>query len=478
MTAIHPTIHKAPAAARTHGPERALGLPSATALVIGSIIAAGVFTMPAVMAGAGTIALGTLVVISIGALLLGIMFGQLTKRIPSSTGGVYAYSRHEFGDFAGYLTAWCYWITCWAGNAAIVAAWVLYVKSFTMEAWGWTYPANNNWPLFAIALIGLWIPALINLYGTRSMAWFQNITVVLKFLPLLFVALFAWFFVAFNRTNFPAFNASGGSWMDAVSIASGVALFSFIGVEATAIATAKVRNPRVNVGRATVIGTAMCGLLYVLVTAAVMGLVPSAQLAQDEAPFVSAFQAMFPGTAWAGWFVALVAVISGFGALIGWTLVTAEIARAAAKDVLFPESFAKTNRYDAPWFGIVVSTAVAMVLLGWSYLDPTNPNALGLKVFTYLVSLSVVTVAIPYFFSACAQLAFLVSRRRKVSGWLLGRDLLIAVASVLFSLWVTAAAGYAAVYQALIMVLIGLPIYAFLKARREREGLAVEPVEY
>jgi APA family basic amino acid/polyamine antiporter len=266
--------------------------------------------------------------------------------------------------------------------------------------------------------------------------------------------------------------------MDAVSIAAGVALFSFIGVEATSIAAAKVRDPRKNVGRATVIGTAMCGLLYVLVTVAVMGLVPSATLATDEAPFVSAFQTMFPGSSYAGWGVALVAVISGFGALIGWTLVTAEIARAAAKEVLFPRSFALTNRYNAPWFGIVVSTAVAALLLAWSYLDPTNPNSLGLKVFTYLVSLSVVTVAIPYFFAACAQLAFLVSRRRKVVGWLLVRDLFIAVASILFSLWVTGAAGYAAVYQALIMILIGLPIYAFLKARREREGLAMEPVEY
>ena len=58
------------------------------------------------------------------------MFGQLTRRIPTSDGGLYAYSRHEFGDFAGYLTAWCYWITAWAGNAAIVASWVLYVESF------------------------------------------------------------------------------------------------------------------------------------------------------------------------------------------------------------------------------------------------------------------------------------------------------------------------------------------------------------
>ena len=152
--------------------------------------------------------------ISVGALLLGVMFGQLTRRIPATDGGLYAYSRHEFGDFAGYLTAWCYWITCWAGNAAIVASWVLYVKSFTMEAWGWTYPANNNWPLFAIAMAGLWIPAVINLFGTRSMAWFQNITVVLKFLPLLFIGLFAWFFVAFASSNYPAFNTSGGSLDD------------------------------------------------------------------------------------------------------------------------------------------------------------------------------------------------------------------------------------------------------------------------
>lgn len=101
----------------------------------------------------------------------------------------------------------------------------------------------------------------------------------------------------------------------------------------------------------------------------------------------------------------------------------------------------------------------------------------GLTVFTYLVDLSVVTVAIPYFFSACAQLAYLVSRRRRVIGWLLVRDLSIATASVLFSLWVAFASGYQAVYQAMLLLLIGLPIYAFLKARKERLGQVPEPVE-
>ena len=95
---------------------------SATALVVGSIIGTGVFTMPAVMAGAGTSSIITLGVIALGAVLLGLLFGQLTKRVPNVEGGLYAYARHEFGDFAGYLTAWCYWITCWAGNASIACS--------------------------------------------------------------------------------------------------------------------------------------------------------------------------------------------------------------------------------------------------------------------------------------------------------------------------------------------------------------------
>src|SRR5450759_1581442 len=142
IMAVHTTTHKAQTTTPLQGAARALGLPSATALVIGSIIGTGVFTMPAVMAGAGTISILTLGVIAVGAVLLGLMFGQLTKRIPATDGGLYAYARHEFGDFAGYLTAWCYWITCWAGNAAIVASWVLYVKSL----FGITNPSSwTNW---------------------------------------------------------------------------------------------------------------------------------------------------------------------------------------------------------------------------------------------------------------------------------------------------------------------------------------------
>ena len=62
--------------------------------------------------------------------------------MPKSDGGLYAYSLHEFGDFAGYVTEWCYWISAWAGNAAIVASWVFYVNA--LFAWG-DPPGMASW---------------------------------------------------------------------------------------------------------------------------------------------------------------------------------------------------------------------------------------------------------------------------------------------------------------------------------------------
>jgi basic amino acid/polyamine antiporter, APA family len=438
-----------------------LGLTSATGLVVGTVIGAGVFTMPAVLAGAGTVSLAVLAVIAVGAMLLAVLFGQLTRRVPNSDGGLYAYARHEFGDFAGYLTGWCYWVQAWAGNAAIVASWVFYVDAL----FGISPSGLGNW---GIALAGLWVPAAVNLAGIRQAAWLQNLTVVLKYLPLLFVGAVGWFFV--REANFGAFNASGGSLYSATGIAAGVALFSFIGVETAAITAKRVKDPRRNVGRASLLGTGAAALVYLAVSAAVMGLVAHHALVNNGAPFVSAFEVIFPRAAWAGKLVAALAATSGFGALIGWTLVTAEVSRAPASDGLFPRQFAWTDRRGNAWFGIVVAALLPSLLMLWRYTASS-----GLTVFTYLVDLTVVTVAIPYLFSACAQLTYLVARRRPVQGWLLARDLLISVAAALFSLWVTFAAGYSAVYQAMVVVLAGIVLYAFIRARRERTGQVPAP---
>jgi APA family basic amino acid/polyamine antiporter len=441
-----------------------MGMPSATALVIGSIVGTGVFTMPAVLAGAGTMGIAVLAVIAVGAMLLAVLFGQLARRIPNGDGGLYAYARHEFGDFAGYFVGWCYWVQSWAGNAAIVSSWVFYVDAL----FGFHHPSGmENW---SIAIVGLWVPALINLAGVRQMAWFQNVTVVLKFVPLLFVGVVGWFFV--QNAHFGPFNATGGSLYSGIGLAAGVALFSFIGVEAAAITAKRVRNPRRNVARASILGTALSAMLYVLVTAAVMGLVAHHTLVNTGSPFVNAIDSIFPHSAWAGKTIAALAVVSGIGALNGWTLIVTETSRAIAQDDLFPRPFAWKDAKGTAWFGIVVGTALPSLLMLWSYTTSS-----GLTVFTYLVDLSVVTVAIPYFFSAIAQLTYLVSRRRRVEGWRLARDLAVAGTSVLFSMWVTFASGYQVVYQALVVIMAGLILYAFMNAHRQRLGVAAEPLE-
>jgi len=448
------------------GQERAggLGLWSATALVMGSIVGVGVFTIPAVLASAGTSSLAVLAVVSVGAMLLAVVFGQLTRRVPNSDGGLYAYARHEFGDFAGYLTGWSYWISSWPGNAAIAVSWVFYVDAL----FGISHP--TAWSNLGLALLAIWVPVAVNLAGVRQMAWFQNATVVLKFLPLLFVGVVGWLFV--SRANFGPFNASGGSLYDAIGIAAGVALFAFIGVESAAITARRVKNPRRNVGRASVLGTGACAILYLLVSAAVMGLVPHHALVNNGAPFVAAFEAMFPHGTWAGKLIAAVAVVSGIGSLIAWTLVDAELPRAVANDGLFPKPLGWADRKGSAWFAIVINAALPSVLLAWRYFSSS-----GLTVFTYMVDLTVVTVAIPYFFSACAQLTYLVSRRRRVQGRALARDLTVAGAAVLFSMWVTFASGYQAIYQALVAILVGIVLWAFLTARREDAGQVPEPVD-
>lgn len=442
-----------------------LGLTSATGLVIGSVVGTGVFTMPAVLAGAGTMSIIVLIVVAAGVMLLALLFGQLTKRIPNSDGGLYAYARHEFGDFAGYLVGWSYWISAWAGNAAIVASWVFYVDALL----GLDNPSGLvNW---AIALVGLWVPAIVNLVGVKQMAWFQNITVALKFLPLLFLGVFGWLFV--TDANFGPFNATGGSLYSGIGMAAGVALFSFIGVEAAAITAKRVRDPQVNVGRASLIGTAASAALYVLVTAVVMGLVGHDTLVNTGSPFVDAFQAMFPGTPWAGTFIAAIAVISGIGALNGWTLIVTESSRAIAQDGLFPRPFAWTDRNGTAWFGVVVGAVLPSLLMLWRYL--TGP---GLTVFTYLVNLTVMTVAIAYFFSALAQLTHLLSRTGELHGRHLARDLTVAAAGVLFSMWLTFASGYQVVYQGLVVILAGMIGYAFLNARQRQTSESVEAAEH
>ena len=100
------------------------GLTTATALIVGSIIGVGIFNLPTSLAVYGPISLVSMGLTTLGALALALLFASLSRRLPAD-GGPYAYARVAFGNGLGFANAWSYWITAWAGNAAIAVGWPL-----------------------------------------------------------------------------------------------------------------------------------------------------------------------------------------------------------------------------------------------------------------------------------------------------------------------------------------------------------------
>ena len=398
-----------------------LGLTQSTALIVGSIIGVGIFSLPYSLASYGPISLVAMGLATVGALAFAVLFAALTRRLPAA-GGPYAYARAAFGNVVGFGNAWTYWITAWAGNAAIAVGWVYYVETFVNRG------GSKGWTIL-ITLLGLWIPAAVNLSGLRNVGSFQVVTTVLKFIPLLLMGTLGLFFV--SGANFTPWNASGDSSLSAIGGAMAICLFSYLGVETAAVAAGRVRDPERNVPRATVFGTLASAAVYLLSMVAVFGIIPASALAQDanKASYSVAADHVVGSGSWAGNLVALAVIVSGIGALNGWTMICAEMPLAAAKDGLFPRRFAALSSRGAPAFGIVASTALASLAAVISYLGTS-----GSTVFTTLVLMTGITAAIPFGFSALAQIVWRVRDRQQSlsSPWFV-RDVVVAGVSLLFA---------------------------------------------
>ncbi|RSS78296.1 amino acid permease [Streptomyces sp. WAC06614] len=433
---------------------RRFGLPIATCLVIGNIIGGGIFLLPASVAPFGSISLVAFGVLTVGAIALALVFGRLAERLPR-TGGPYLYARAAFGDFAGFLAAWSYWITAWVSNAALAVAAVGYL--------GVLFPAlaEHRWSMCLAALAVQWLPAASNLAGTRYVGAVQVVATVLKFVPLLLVAVGGLFF--FDPANLGPFRADGHSAMGAISASAAILLFSYLGVESAAVSAGEVRDPARNVRRATVLGTVGAAVVYLLGTLSVFGLVAHDRLVDSTAPFTDAVDAMFGGT-WGGTVVACAAVISMLGALNGWTLLSAQTPYAAARDGLFPQVFT-VKRRGVPVVGVVVTVALASALTVYNYTVGSS------GVFEVLVLVTTFTATVPYLLATAAQIYFLASGRAdRVHRGRLVRDAVVSVLAFGFSLWLVAGSGYAAVYQGVLFLFAGVLLHALMAARRQRRA--------
>jgi basic amino acid/polyamine antiporter, APA family len=428
------------------------GLPAAIALIVGSIIGVGIFNLPTSLAFYGPITLVSMALTTVGALALALLFASLSRRLPAD-GGPYAYARVAFGNRLGFANAWSYWITAWAGNAAIAVGWVLYVEHFINKG-------HTRWITVLLVLVGLWLPAAVNLSGVKNIGSVQIVTTIIKFAVLAFMSTVGLFFI--SSANFTPWNVSGESAINAIGGGMAIALFSYLGVETAAVAAAKVRDPDRNVPRATVLGTIACAVVYLLSLIAVFGILPNSKLVNATAPFSDAANAIFGGT-WAGNVMAIAVIISGLGALNGWTMICAEMPLAAAEDGLFPERFKRISKSGVPAFGIVASTVLASIAMGINYLGSN-----GATVFTTLVLMTGITSAIPYAFSALAQLKWRWVDHQEMQTPRFARDMIVAVLALVFSIlfivysrntgqsfWVY----WAPYFLAAGALLLGIPVY-------------------
>jgi APA family basic amino acid/polyamine antiporter len=400
------------------GSGRGFGLTTATALIIGSIIGVGIFNLPTSLASYGPISLVSMGLTTIGALALAMLFAALSRRLPAD-GGPYAYARVAYGNRFGFANAWSYWITAWAGNAAIAVGWVLYVEHFinTDHKKGFS---------IVLVLVGLWVPAVINLSGVKNMGLIQVLTTILKFFAVGFVAIVGLFYI--KSANYHPFNVSGQSTINAIGGGMAIALFSYLGVECASVAAGKVRDPDRNIPRSTILGTLATAVVYMLSLTAIFGILPNMTLANSTEPFSTAVNTMFGGT-WAGDVMAILVIISGIGALNGWTMICAEMPLAAANDGLFPDRFKRLSKAGVPTFGIIASTTLASIAMIINYLGSSGANA-----FTTLVLMTGITAAIPYGFSALAQIKWRRADQRLVKTPRFLRDMIVAILALVFSI--------------------------------------------
>src|SRR3954454_3643596 len=199
----------------------------------------------------------------------------------------------------------------------------------------------------------------------------QILTSILKFAALAFMSTVGLFYI--KSGNYTPFNTSGESAVSAIGSGMAIALFSYLGVETAAVAAAKVRDPDTNVPKATILGTIATAAVYMVSLTVIFGVLSSTQLAGSTAPFSDAADSMFGGT-WVGNLMAIAVIISGFGALNGWTMICAEMPLAAANDGLFPERFKDISKAGVPWFGIIASTTLASIAMIINYLGSNGPT--------------------------------------------------------------------------------------------------------
>lgn len=429
---------------------KSLGVSACIAIVVGNMVGSGFYLSPAAVAPYGNLAIIAWVVMGFGAVCLGLTFAKLARLAPA-TGGPYAYTRMAYGDFAGFLIAWGYWISIWTSLPVIALAFAGAVMDL--------FPALHNRPMAVIlTLAAIWAVVFVNLRGVKAAGIFSEVTTYTKLVPFAAIALIGLFFI--DTSHFSEFNPSGKSLLGASAALAPLTMFAFLGLESATVPAGDVRNPKRTIPLSTVLGIVIAALLYVLGTIAVMGLVPREQLVHSVAPFSDAARVLWGS--WGATVISLAIILSAIGALNGWTLLMGQVPMAAAQDRLFPPLFGRLSPRGVPAFGIIVSAVFATLLVLSQVAGPPGFS----EVYTLIVGLSTMAAVIPYAF--CALATGLVAAYA-AGGGPVPRLTVVEVIAFIFAVFTLYGCGAQAVLFGLIMLVLGIPVYVW---QRRRAGQA------
>ena len=428
-----------------------VGLVVSTSLVVGNMIGAGVFVLPATLAKFGSISILGWVFTAAGAMVLAKIFSNMSKLFPSISGGPYTYSKAGFGDFIGFLVAWGYWISIWVSNAALVTAIISALSVFFPEL------KTNSILAVSIGLGTIWVLTWINSRGVSASGKFQVVTTILKLTPLVFVILLGVFY--FNINNFPSFNLTASSDLVALAGAASFALYAFLGIESASIPAGSIKNPEKTIPRATMLGTIIATLVYILGTIVLFGMLPIDVLQNSPAPFADAGKII--GGEYAGYFVAAGAAVSALGCLNGWILMSGQLPMATAKDNMFPRVFKRENKNGAPYLGLIIGSVLTSVIMLMNYTKGLVDQ------FSDIADLVVFAALIPYLFVAAAYIIVLIEKKLHFNNAF--KTFTLGTLGATYSIWAIFGSGSETVFYGFLLLMAGIPFYVLMQWNKRNE---------
>ncbi|MFB4393196.1 MULTISPECIES: arginine-ornithine antiporter [unclassified Pseudomonas] len=433
-----------------------LKLGALVALVVGSMIGGGIFSLPqnmAASAGVGAVLIGWAIT-AVGMLTLAFVFQTLANRKPDLDGGVYAYAKAGFGDYMGFSSAWGYWISAWLGNVGY------FVLLFSTLGYFFPVFGEGNTPAAVIgASILLWAVHFLVLRGIKEAAFINLVTTVAKVVPLALFALiclFAFKLDVFTADIWGLGSPDLGGVMDQVRNMMLVTVWVFIGIEGASIFSSRAEK-RSDVGKATVIGFITVLLFLVLVNVLSMGVMTQPELAKLQNPSMAAVLEHVVGH-WGAVLVSVGLIISLLGALLSWVLLCAEIMFAAAKDHTMPEFLRRENANQVPANALWLTNAMVQIFLVITLFSNST--------YLSLIYLATSMILVPYLWSA-AYAVLLAVRNETYEQALAERrkDLIIGGIALLYAIWLLYAGGVK--YLLLSALLYAPGVLLFAKAKRE-----------